>query len=228
MTPEEDALYTVVMTRSTNLEEWADRLQLDQAELQRRFQQVDPAPRLTPEEMDQRVEDWHEGRGGVGQPLHEYLGLTWDEYSKWVTQPSGWPPGTTEKQIRHYLLGPLRLPEELPMPTRAPDDPQAPQAPQAPHGGRSVPVLGTIGPDEFDDFEARKRAQLEKLEKALALLDTVETAGGATFVLGLARGRLGVLRDFGVLSGAEYTRWVESIKAQVSLRWPDLIEELPE
>ena len=73
------------------------------------------------DELDQRVADWHEGRAGQGQELHEYLGLTWAEYA---ARFSPWPPGTTDKQIRHYLVGPLRpTPEE---PTMTDDTEQSP------------------------------------------------------------------------------------------------------
>lgn len=30
-------------------------------------------------DIDQKVEDWHNG-AGEGQELHEYLGLSWEEY----------------------------------------------------------------------------------------------------------------------------------------------------
>lgn len=34
--------------------------------------------------LDQKIADWHEGRAGIDQPLHEYLGMTWAEYADWV------------------------------------------------------------------------------------------------------------------------------------------------
>ncbi|EPM66642.1 hypothetical protein A584_24832 [Pseudomonas syringae pv. theae ICMP 3923] len=40
------------------------------------------------EEIEQFVEDWHEGREGADMELHEYLGMSWDEYQIWVTTPS--------------------------------------------------------------------------------------------------------------------------------------------
>lgn len=39
------------------------------------------------EEIDQFVEDWHEGREGADMQLHEYLGMSWDEYQIWATTP---------------------------------------------------------------------------------------------------------------------------------------------
>jgi hypothetical protein len=36
-------------------------------------------------DIDDYVDDWHESDSEA--PLHEYLGLSWDEYSLWVEQP---------------------------------------------------------------------------------------------------------------------------------------------
>lgn len=38
---------------------------------------------MTPEELDDLVDLWHEGAGG-DLPLHEFLGMTWPEYSAWT------------------------------------------------------------------------------------------------------------------------------------------------
>lgn len=46
---------------------------------------------LLSEEIDDFVLEWHEGRAGVEQELHEFLGMTWDEYSVWATNPSMLP-----------------------------------------------------------------------------------------------------------------------------------------
>lgn len=43
------------------------------------------------EEIDQFVEDWHEGRKGIDMQLHEYLGMNWEEYQLWATTPSVLP-----------------------------------------------------------------------------------------------------------------------------------------
>lgn len=43
------------------------------------------------DEVDDFVEDWHEGRKGIDQELHQYLGMTWEEYSVWSTNPSMLP-----------------------------------------------------------------------------------------------------------------------------------------
>jgi hypothetical protein len=41
------------------------------------------------------VEAWHLGQAGEDQELHEYLGLTWEEYAVWAMDniaPDGWKP----------------------------------------------------------------------------------------------------------------------------------------
>lgn len=37
------------------------------------------------EEIDDFIDDWHEDPQGFD--LHEYLGMTWEEYSMWVADP---------------------------------------------------------------------------------------------------------------------------------------------
>ena len=39
-------------------------------------------------EIDDFVDQWHDGEAGKGQDLHEFLGMTWEEYSSWATKPS--------------------------------------------------------------------------------------------------------------------------------------------
>ncbi|WEK30780.1 MAG: hypothetical protein P0Y58_00905 [Candidatus Pseudomonas phytovorans] len=43
------------------------------------------------EEIERFVEDWHEGRQGLDMELHEYLGMSWEEYQLWATTPSVLP-----------------------------------------------------------------------------------------------------------------------------------------
>ena len=38
-----------------------------------------------PEDIDDFVDRWHEGKSGV--ELHDFLGMTWDEYARWVADP---------------------------------------------------------------------------------------------------------------------------------------------
>lgn len=49
----------------------------------KRLNHLSPIPEA--DDLDQRIEDWHEGRAGVDQPLHEYLGLSWAEYADWIS-----------------------------------------------------------------------------------------------------------------------------------------------
>jgi hypothetical protein len=42
----------------------------------------------TPQSLDDLVDRWHEG-DGEGVELHEYLGMSWDEYCKWVGSAHG-------------------------------------------------------------------------------------------------------------------------------------------
>jgi hypothetical protein len=39
------------------------------------------------DEIDDFVEKWHESEDST-QELHEYLGMSWEEYSVWATRPS--------------------------------------------------------------------------------------------------------------------------------------------
>ncbi|MEX5537200.1 hypothetical protein ABFV54_18955 [Pseudomonas syringae] len=41
------------------------------------------------EDIHRFVEDWHEGREGAGMELHDYLGLSREEYGVWVATPAG-------------------------------------------------------------------------------------------------------------------------------------------
>lgn len=40
------------------------------------------------DEIDDFVQDWHDGKAGLDQELYELLGMTWQEYSVWATNPS--------------------------------------------------------------------------------------------------------------------------------------------
>lgn len=41
-------------------------------------------------QVDQLVDVWHESPDD-GRPLHEFLGMTWPEYCRWVRDPGSWP-----------------------------------------------------------------------------------------------------------------------------------------
>ncbi len=40
------------------------------------------------DEIDHFVDKWHDDEGEQNQTLHEFLGMTWEEYSLWATKPS--------------------------------------------------------------------------------------------------------------------------------------------
>ena len=40
------------------------------------------------DEIDDYIKRWHSGLAGKHQELHEFLGMSWDEYSLWATRPS--------------------------------------------------------------------------------------------------------------------------------------------
>lgn len=41
-------------------------------------------------DIDEHVENWHNGKDGIGLELHEFRGMR-EEYSQWGTQPSALP-----------------------------------------------------------------------------------------------------------------------------------------
>ncbi len=43
------------------------------------------------EDIDEFIDNWHEGKAGQYQSLHEFLGMSWEEYSIWVIKPSSLP-----------------------------------------------------------------------------------------------------------------------------------------
>ena len=40
------------------------------------------------DEIDDYIDAWHEGDSVPDRELHDYLGMTWEEYSLWMTKPS--------------------------------------------------------------------------------------------------------------------------------------------
>jgi len=38
------------------------------------------------EEIDNLIEAWHLGKAGKEQELHEFLGMTWDDYTRWLAK----------------------------------------------------------------------------------------------------------------------------------------------
>lgn len=49
---------------------------------QERIVLVDKQGRVHHHDIDDLVDEWHKGDSDL--PLHEYLGMTWDEYQAWV------------------------------------------------------------------------------------------------------------------------------------------------
>lgn len=39
----------------------------------------------SPDQIDDFIDLWHEDGSGLG--LHDFLGMTWEEYSAWVVNP---------------------------------------------------------------------------------------------------------------------------------------------
>jgi len=44
--------------------------------------------KFTEEEIDDKIDEWHNGNTGV--ELHEYLGMTLEEYALFVTDPDAY------------------------------------------------------------------------------------------------------------------------------------------
>lgn len=61
------------------------------------------------EEIEQFVEDWHEGREGADMELHEYLGMSWEEYQIWATTPSVFPFVLAARKRGTYLAQELAI-----------------------------------------------------------------------------------------------------------------------
>ena len=52
-------------------------------------------PPVTEDDIDDLVDTWH--AGGTGMPLHEFLGLTREQYARWVEQPDTLHPALYER-----------------------------------------------------------------------------------------------------------------------------------
>ena len=55
------------------------------------------------DEIDDYIAQWHSGLAGKNQELHEFLGMSWEEYSLWATRPSILSSILNSK-IRHISL----------------------------------------------------------------------------------------------------------------------------
>ena len=41
-----------------------------------------------PDDIDNYVDAWHDSGPDETRKLHEFLGMTWDEYARWVEDPT--------------------------------------------------------------------------------------------------------------------------------------------
>ena len=55
------------------------------------------------DEIDDYIARWHAGLAGKNQELHEFLGMSWEEYSLWATRTSILASILNSK-IRHISL----------------------------------------------------------------------------------------------------------------------------
>ena len=101
-------------------------------------------------------------------------------------------------------------------PTRAPDDERV--------------LFGGQQPGKATRHAALLKAdQLQKLRGTIDLLRITVTPTGATFALGAARGRLGVLHDLRLVSEHEFKELKDHIRETFNHHCPDLqILEDPE
>jgi hypothetical protein len=77
-----------------------------------------------PDEIDDFIDRWHEGANPQisGLSLHEYLGLTLDEYEIWVLDPDVLPQVLIARREARPLPDVMnRYLDELPEATRVPD-----------------------------------------------------------------------------------------------------------
>lgn len=51
---------------------------------------IDYSRKITEKVIDNHIDKWHNGESG-GEHLHEYLNMTWDEYTTWVNNPNEIP-----------------------------------------------------------------------------------------------------------------------------------------
>ncbi len=40
------------------------------------------------DEIDDYIDEWHDSNSDIDLELHEFLGMTWEEYSLWAVKPS--------------------------------------------------------------------------------------------------------------------------------------------
>lgn len=50
--------------------------------------------------MDDAIDAWHAAQPDAELPLHEWLGMTWAEYKRWVEAPAALPRILAERAPR--------------------------------------------------------------------------------------------------------------------------------
>ncbi|MFN8903880.1 MAG: hypothetical protein ACK5X7_03460, partial [Pseudanabaena sp.] len=40
------------------------------------------------DEIDNYIDEWHDSDSDINLELHEFLGMSWEEYSLWAVKPS--------------------------------------------------------------------------------------------------------------------------------------------
>jgi hypothetical protein len=77
------------------------------------------------------------------------------------------------------------------------------------------------------EFEALRQAQLSGVIAVIDQLETADTSAGASLILGMARGRLDVLHNLGIVADDEYTELRAAFRQQFKERWPYLFDDEP-
>ena len=58
-----------------------------------------------PENIDNEIERWHDLTVAIPLPLHEYLGMTWEEFGQWVQDSSTLPAIIEAHKEKHEHSG---------------------------------------------------------------------------------------------------------------------------
>jgi hypothetical protein len=89
--------YVFYVARSEKQTPHALRLKAEErvAELERRVQELEDELRLSVtgwnDHLDDLIDRWHHSSPDDPTPLHEYLGMSWEEYGAWVKDPTAIP-----------------------------------------------------------------------------------------------------------------------------------------
>lgn len=47
--------------------------------------------KFTEDQIEDIIHTWHDGGGGEGIEVYEYLGWSWDQYKAWLSKPDAAP-----------------------------------------------------------------------------------------------------------------------------------------